>query len=428
MRAINKDIIWQLFGTLSGAFIQLLVTIIAAHNLDNSQISFFSIITLFLGFVSTFIENGVQQYVIRNGISKNNLSGLYCINLTCFVITLLMVFVYCMVGDVSSIEMCSLLILPCALLCSGIYSVGTAINYRNKNYKEIALFQIYARLISCCTLIVLVLNGFNNVFIYALNYFLNYFIIYVFYYQRVKCVKIFSVKAVNMDCIKYSSDTILSQLFVFIRGQIDVILINIFFSKDIVASYFLVKQISGRVIDIIASVYVKEAFPKLCSAKSDLSKLTNIISVNNRFYIFAQAGVFVFIFLCNDYISYYLLNRKPEELKLYFISGTLVFFIRSIQAIIPNVCLALGESRVVLKWNAYVFIVTTTVSLISTSIGYNCYIMSIAITNMLLYVWIFFYLLKRFLPVKNAYMLFDLYFALLFLIIYLFDSYFIGFW
>ena len=420
MIGVNKNIIWQLIGTLTAAFSQLIVTIIAAHSLNNSEISFISIITLSAGFVSIFIENGLQQYFIKNGVSENKHSGIYCLNACFCIVSLLVVITYSYISKINALESFSLLLLPCSLLFSNIYSIGTALNYRDKKYKQIALYQIYSRGLSLIILVALIIFGMNNVFIYSLNYFLNYFIIALLYRKCTRGTFAFAYKPENLACIKYSMDIIFSQFFIFARSQLDVILVNIFFSKDIVASYFLVKQLTGRVIDIIASVYIKEAFPKLCSVSGNAKEIVNLLLKNNKYYVAIQAFFLLFILVFNDFISHYLLNREPEDLKLYFISATLVFFIRSIPTIIPSVCLAMGESRVVLKWNFLAFLITTSVSIVSATFGYQAYILSMTLLNVILYVLIYLLLLRKFVEVKLNYLLYDLAFILFFVCLFLF--------
>lgn len=376
---------WQVLSSLCNAALQLIVTVIAARILNHQDMASLSIITLIFGLISIPMENGVQQYVIKLGkeYKKDELDGLNFVFVSLFLLINVLLLVTSLLTNFLSQEvLLSSLFMTIPLLVGVITSIYFGQLYSQRNYKKIAIFQMASRMLSLGVLFFLLYFGQNNIYAFSVNYMIFYIFqfLFVLFFSRNLSFELMSLRP-SFKNIRYSFDIIVSQFLIFLRGQLDIILVNIFFSKEVISSYFLAKQLVGRGFEILSTIYIKEAFPRLCACKGDVDSLMSNIKKGNRLYAGVQFSLFSFYIIFSALIIEYVIKKDVSENLYYFWSTAMLFFVRSLSVINPNVSLAIGRSRDIVVWNFSSLFVYAILSVIMVNYNIKAYFLAMIIYN-----------------------------------------------
>ncbi|ALX94360.1 hypothetical protein AV650_12695 [Serratia fonticola] len=276
----------------------------------------------------------------------------------------------------------SSLFMTIPLLVGVITSIYFGQLYSQRNYKKIAIFQMASRMLSLGVLFFLLYFGQNNIYAFSVNYMIFYIFqfLFVLFFSRNLSFELMSLRP-SFKNIRYSFDIIVSQFLIFLRGQLDIILVNIFFSKEVISSYFLAKQLVGRGFEILSTIYIKEAFPRLCACKGDVDSLMSNIKKGNRLYAGVQFSLFSFYIIFSALIIEYVTKKDVSENIYYFWSTAMLFFVRSLSVINPNVSLAIGRSRDIVVWNFSSLFVYAILSVIMVNYNIKAYFLAMIIYN-----------------------------------------------
>ncbi|WP_431223032.1 oligosaccharide flippase family protein [Serratia sp. L9] len=383
----NTSPVWQVLSSLCNAFLQLLVTIIAARILSHQDLASLSVVTLIFGLITIPMENGVQHYIIKLGEEQKNsdLRGLNFVFISFFLlINFSILLMTSLTNFISNEILLSSFFMTLPLLIGIIISIYIGRLYSQRNYKRIAAIQVTSRLFSLALLLLLLHLGFHNIYVFSINYMIFYvfqFILIVFFTRNLS----FNVMTIKPDLknIRYSFDVIISQFLIFLRGQLDIILVNIFFSKEVISSYFLAKQLVGRGFEILSTIYIKEAFPRLCACNGNVESLIINIKKGNRIYTSVQFILFSFYMFFSALIIEVILSRDVKENIYYFWSTAILFFVRSLSVINPNVSLAVGRSRDIVVWNLSSLLFYFILSITMVNYSIKSYILSMIVYNVI---------------------------------------------
>jgi O-antigen/teichoic acid export membrane protein len=185
--------------------------------------------------------------------------------------------------------------------------------------------------------------------------FLVYYILCWWYLRNTKIEEDTSISA--KDHLQFSTYQVVNQGLSFVQGNFDTVLVGSVFGLSILGPYNFASEISYLLFSKINPVFNKAIFPVLSKFQNQVIERQSIISESLLSHALICISLYLLMYF-NIESLIPLAAKDPEGLILGFAKFILIMaMIRSVNNMVFNQLLSLGESKNLLKWNITVLII-----------------------------------------------------------------------
>lgn len=251
-----------------------------------------------------------------------------------------------------------IVVISLVLFCTiGIGSLYSSILQHQLKQKQLSLFQIVSGTVEFLW-IILVIWFLDPILVFCIGLFMRFGIFYFLSWIYTKQLRYKEhVDESEQEHVSFSGYQVLNQGISFVQGNFDTVLIGSVFGLLVLGPYNIASEFSYLLFSKINPIFNKAIFPLLSKYHKDATHRQEIIKESLLSHALVCISIYLIVYLhLSEIVS--LLFKDPEHSILQF-SRFIVFMamIRSVNNIVFNQLLALGESARLLKWNVAVLII-----------------------------------------------------------------------
>lgn len=360
--ALNHLFRWQFGSSIYMSLLQVISIVLLGRFLGYKELGIYTIFQLIFRFAVSVFEPGMFVSIIQKaGFNRTILWKEKKIQYV--LVSIGMVLLLCFfaieknyVANNASIVMISILLF--ALI--GFFSHYPALLTRQLKQKEISIAQISG-------------STFEFIFIISSIWFISpllvfsggLFIRFIIYYAM--CRYYLSNLSLNEDSsasieehVHFSGYQLVNQTLSFVQGNFDTVLVGSVFGLSVLGPYNFASEISYLLFSKINPIFNKAIFPVLSRFQDKPSYRQHIISESLLSHALICLSFYLVLYFNIEQIIP-LIAKDPEGLILSFARFILIMaMIRSVNNVVFNQLLSLGESKNLLKWNIAVLIINYT--------------------------------------------------------------------
>lgn len=283
IRIAVKGLAWTSVATVIRSIVALLQVSILTRFLEKEDFGVVAIATLFIGFTQLFLDLGVSVGIMhRHDISPHQYSSLFFINiLSGFLLTtflcILAPFISSLYREPSLTPI--LCFLSLTVLFASLGSQHRTVQQKKMRFKYISLIDIFS---SFLTLLIAVILAYNDFGVYSLVFstlfysaFSNFLYLSLGLYLDRNISFHFNFKEIHYF-IKIGFFSIGSQIIDYFSRELDILIMSIIFSKDIIGMYSLCKKLVMSAYGAINPILLKVLTPMLSSIHEDVNRVRRI--------------------------------------------------------------------------------------------------------------------------------------------------------
>lgn len=239
----------------------------------------------------------------------------------------------------------------------GIGSLYPSILQHQLKQKQISLFQILSGTAEFLWIIFAIWYV-DPILVFCIGLFMRFSIFYSlswFYTRRLNYMEHFDESI--QEHISFSGYQVLNQGISFVQGNFDTVLVGSVFGLLVLGPYNIASEFSYLLFSKINPIFNKAIFPLLAKYQKDASHRQEIIKESLLSHALVCITMYLIVYShLSEIIP--LLFKDPEHSILQFSRFIVIMaMIRSVNNIVFNQLLALGESSRLLKWNVVVLII-----------------------------------------------------------------------
>lgn len=266
---------WMFTSTVITSIVQLLRLSILTHYLQKADFGIVAIITFILGLTFTFTDLGFSSAIIyKQDLNRKDFSSLFWIQLIVFILLYLFISLFSPFVARFYNESSISYLMPIALLdlvLQGIGKLYDSILQKEMRFKEIAIRNIIAAMVSLIIAFILAKNG-AGIYSLILSTLLNSAILnltnFILGQKQYAIIPYISFKN-SVGLMKIGLYLTGTQILDYISSKIDVMIIGKFLGTEILGIYNLSKEILYKLIILINTIGNKVTLPILAKAQND---------------------------------------------------------------------------------------------------------------------------------------------------------------
>lgn len=393
---IKKQVIngvkWTTIGTIVIAFSAVLKISVLARYLDKSDFGLMAIVSFVISFMNLFNDMGLTSAIMhKQNISKNEYASLYWINILISVFLFLLLFLITpFISKFYDQPQLNLLIplLGINLILSGIGGQFKTIENKNLLFKQIAIIDISASLVSLIFAVFLAMNSFG-VFSLVYSSIMQFLISNIFYFivGYKKYGLIFRLRFdETRPFIKIGVYQVGGQISNYFNRDFDILVIGKFFSPAILGGYSLAKQLVFRPAQIISPIVLNVATPALATMQENLYKLKhNYLRVINILSS-VNIPIYIVLILFSPLVVRILYGGEFENIIPLVRILSIYMILRSIGSPVGSLFIATGRTDLDFIWNLILLAIFPIFIIVGSYFGVLYVAGSITFCMILLYI------------------------------------------
>lgn len=242
----------------------------------------------------------------------------------------------------------------------GFFSQYTALLTRQLRQKEISISQMIGSSIEF-VFILSTIWFISPLLVFSCALLLRFMVYYILCWWYLRNTTIEEDTSVSeKDHLHFSTYQVVNQGLSFVQGNFDTVLVGSVFGLSVLGPYNFASEISYLLFSKINPVFNKAIFPVLSKFQNQAKERQNIISESLLSHALICISLYLLMYF-NIESLIPLAAKDPEGLILGFAKFILIMaMIRSVNNMVFNQLLSLGESRNLLKWNIVVLIINYT--------------------------------------------------------------------
>ncbi|MBK7358317.1 MAG: oligosaccharide flippase family protein [Saprospiraceae bacterium] len=357
--ALNHLFRWQFASSLYMSLLQLASLVFLGQFLGYKEMGIYTIFQIVFRLAMALLDPGMFVSVIqKTGFNRQILNKLKSIQyiLLCICIGLLLGFYLWEYNYLISYPY--VVIISLVLFSTiGIGSMYPSLLQHHLKQKQISLFLILSGTIEFIW-IILAIWYVDPILVFCIGLFLRFSIFYSlsWLYSKMLVYKERIDESVQ-EHVSFSSYQVLNQGISFVQGNFDTVLVGSVFGLLVLGPYNIASEFSYLLFSKINPIFNKAIFPLLAKYQKDVKHRQEIIKESLLSHALVCITIYLIVYShLSDIIP--LLFKDPEYSILQFSKFIVIMaMIRSVNNIVFNQLLALGESSRLLKWNIAVLII-----------------------------------------------------------------------
>lgn len=356
---LNHLFRWQFAGSIYLSALQLICLIILGQFMGYKEMGIYTIFQIIFRFGMAVFDPGMFVSIIQKTginqkiISKERKIQFYLLGICTLVISSFYLWEHQYLQTNPWIAGVSILL----LLTIGLGSYYPTILIHHLKQRQISIIQMLSGSLEFI-IIVSAIWFVDPIFVFSIGLLFRLIFFYAacWVYSKRIPQKQNEDQSLN-EHISFSSYQVLNQGISFVQGNFDTVLVGSVFGLIVLGPYNIASEFSYLLFSKINPVFNKAIFPLLAKYQSDQKHRQEII----RESLLSHALVCITIYLIvyanlKDLVPFLF---KDPELKILMFSRFIVIMamIRSVNNIVFNQLLALGESGRLLKWNIVVLLI-----------------------------------------------------------------------
>ena len=396
-----KGVSWVFIGNFTNAISGILKIIILTNFLTASDFGLFALVNIVIGFSAIFLDVGFSVAILhKKKLSSLEFSSLYWIN---FIFCLGIFFLVCISSTFfahayDKVELQNLIILAAiGIIFSAIGKLFRVQEEKKLNFKFITIIDVFAAISSMLVAVVFAYLDYGVIsLVYSSLFYMVVTNVSFFFYgilKRKNNLFIFSFNSVKVF-FNLGLFYTLEQLVNYASKELDVLIIGKFYNIEVLGFYSLAKQLALKPTSLINPIFVKVCTPVFALIQENKSNISNgyrkligtISSLNLPIYLilFLFAKPIVAFFYGPEFIESYI------YLKFFVIYMLFIAFRNPIGTLI----ISTGNTFLGFIWTLVTLLFTSIGLYITHLWGVNWIIMSFILTQLLLYIPMFYFLIK----------------------------------
>lgn len=356
--SLNRLFRWQLGASFYMAVLQLAGFVFIGRYLGYKELGIFTIFQLVFRFSTAMFDPGMYVSIIQ----KNSFSGLilkslkknqYTIAIVCLVLLMLFYFIDGKYLD----ENTFLVVLSFGLLITIVSGAEyPALLTRQLRQKEMSIAQMIGASLEIIFILVFIWH-FDPLVIFTTAFFIRFLSYYLICHYHVK--KEYPAEAAGdpvSQHLHFSRYQVLNQGLSFVQGNFDTVLILFVFGLTTLGPYNFASELSYLLFSKINPLFNKAVFPVLAKQQHNAKERQDIISGSLLSHALLCVSLYLLVYFQLDWVIP-IAFKDEEGLILIFSKYIMIMaMIRSVNNLIFNKLLALGESKNLLIWNISILI------------------------------------------------------------------------
>lgn len=357
-KSLNRLFRWQLGASFYMAVLQLAGFVFIGRYLGYKELGIFTIFQLVFRFSTALFDPGMYVSIIqKNSFSGTILKSLKKNQYTIAFASLVLLFLFYLIDGKYLAENTFLVVLSFGLLV--VIALGAAypaLLTRQLRQKEMSTAQMIGASLEIVFILIFIWY-FDPLVIFATAFFirfLSYYMICSFHLKKQYPAK--EEGDTLSQHIHFSRYQVLNQGLSFLQGNFDTVFILFVFGLSTLGPYNFASELSYLLFSKINPLFNKAVFPVLAKQQHNAKERQEIISGSLLSHALLCVSLYLLVYFQLDWVIP-LAFKDEEGLILIFSKYIMIMaMIRSVNNLIFNKLLALGESRNLLIWNVSILI------------------------------------------------------------------------
>lgn len=356
---LNHLFRWQFTSSLYLSLLQIASLIILGQFFGYKEMGIYTIFQIIFRLAMALLDPGMFVSIIqKHGFNKKIIQKQQSIQYILLSICIVVILGFFLWEHTYLSSYPYIVILSLVLFCTiGIGSLYSSILQHQLKQKQLSLFQILSGTVEFLW-IILAIWYINPILVFCIGLFLRFSIYYLLSWiltKRLNYKEHFDESV--QEHVSFSGYQVLNQGISFVQGNFDTVLVGSVFGLLVLGPYNIASEFSYLLFSKINPIFNKAIFPLLAKFQKDAPHRQEIIKESLLSH--AMVCITIYLIVYSHLSEIILLLFKDPEYSILHFSRFIVIMamIRSVNNIVFNQLLALGESGRLLKWNVAVLII-----------------------------------------------------------------------